>query len=163
MSAASALVRALTPDDHDWVVRTLIENWGSPLVARRGEAIDATVLPGHVATVGDRRVGLVLTATRDEEYEVVSISVTEPRQGIGRALLERCFDEARSMHMKRVWLITTNNNVAAFAFYQHLGMDLCSFYRDGVSRSRSVKPSIPRHDGRGLPIAHELEFELHLR
>jgi ribosomal protein S18 acetylase RimI-like enzyme len=163
MSAASVMVRALTPDDHDWVVRTLTENWGSPLVARRGEAIDASVLPGHVATVRDRRVGLVLTATWDEEYEVVSISVTDPRQGIGRALLERCFDEARALDMKRIWLITTNNNVAAFAFYQHLGMDLCGFYRDGVSQSRSVKPSIPGYDGRGLPIAHELEFELHLR
>jgi ribosomal protein S18 acetylase RimI-like enzyme len=37
---------------------------------------------------------------------------------------------------RRIWLITTNNNVRAIRFYQLIGMDLCAFYRDGVSASR---------------------------
>jgi ribosomal protein S18 acetylase RimI-like enzyme len=157
------LVRTLTPKDHEWVVATLEGNWGSTKVARKGELLDASVLPGYVATLDGQRVGLVLSAVRGDEYEVVSISVTEPRRGVGGALLERCFEEAQSLHCRRVWLTTTNNNVAAFGFYQRLGMDLRAFYRHGVSASRRVKPAIPLSDASGLPINHELEFELVLR
>ena len=39
-------------------------------------------------------------------------------------------------------------------------MDLVALLRDGVARSRRVKPSIPLFDEDGVPIRHELEFEL---
>ncbi len=61
-----------------------------------------------------------------------------------------------------MWLVTTNDNTAAMAFYQRLGFDLCAFRRDGVRASRAAKPSIPLRDGAGVGIDHELEFEMHL-
>ena len=42
-------------------------------------------------TLGARRVGLVLVNVKDRAYEVVAISTTGPRRGIGRALMECCF------------------------------------------------------------------------
>ena len=63
--------------------------------------------------------------------------------------MSRAIHDARTRKCRRVWLITTNNNIRAIAFY-----------REGVSASRRVKPSIPLRDGSGVPIAHELEFEL---
>jgi hypothetical protein len=77
-------------------------------------------------------------------------------------LLLRCVDDARALGCRRVWLTTTNNNVRAFGFYQHVGMDLCAFYPHGVDNSRRVKPAIPARDALGIPIRHELEFELRL-
>ena len=56
--------------------------------------------------------------------------------------------------------MTTNDNTTAMAFYQRLGLNLFAFYRDGVRALRVLKPSIPLRDGVGVPIAHELEFEL---
>jgi hypothetical protein len=53
-------------------------------------------------------------------------------------------------------------NVRAFAFYQHVGLDLCAFYPHGVDNSRRIKPAIPARDTHGIPIRHELEFELRL-
>lgn len=160
MSPDGVLVRTLTPEDHDWVVATQKETWGSTLAARRGELLDTSTLGGFVATVSGSRVGLALTLLHGDELEVVSISTSVRRHGVGRALMERCFEQGRSLHCRRVWLTTTNDNVEALAFYQHLGMDLRAFHRHGVTASRRLKPQIPLRNAEGLPIDHELEFEL---
>jgi len=36
---------------------------------------------------------------------------------VGRALLEHCFVDADARGCSRMWLTTTNDNLAAFAFY----------------------------------------------
>lgn len=156
-------VRTLTDGDRDWLISTLNATWGSVHVARKGELVDASHFPGFVATLGEDRVGLAVIAIRDRECEVLSLSVTAPRQGVGRALMYRCFDEARSSHCERVWLTTTNDNIAAFAFYQQIGMNLCALHLHGVVAARRLKPSIPLIGELGLPIDHELEFELRLK
>jgi len=144
----------------DWVRARLEKAWGSVFVARKGELLDASSLPGFVAEVEGAAVGLSVVAARGQEYEVVAISTTLESHGEGRSLLQTCVDDARSLECRRVWLTTTNNNVRAFAFYQRFGMDLCCFHRHGVHLSRRVKPSIPLRDAFGVAIAHELEFEL---
>ena len=157
------VVRALSPGDHDWVVSTLTDSWGSVLAARRGELVDASTLEGFVATLDGHRVGLAVHQLLGDQLEVVSVSTSVRRRGVGRALMERCFDEARSMGCRRVWLVTTNDNIAAIAFYQRLGMDLRGVHRDAVTASRRLKPEIPLRNAEGLPIDHELEFELRLQ
>ena len=128
----------------------------------RRDSANSSKLPAYpvVATLDGRRVGLALVAVRDREYEVVAISTTEPRRGVGRALMQRCFAEARARRCRRVWLVTTNNNIAAIAFYQRVGMDLRALHWQAVRASRELKPTIPKRDAAGIPIAHELEFEL---
>ena len=154
------LVRQIAHADRDWVAETLVQEWTSTSVARRGELVEAAGLPGHLATLGGRRVGLVLVDIEDRAYEVVAISTTEPGRGIGRALMERCVAEARASRCRRIWLVTTNNNLAAIGFYQRLGMDLCALHRHAVEVSRKLKPTIPVRDATGVRIDHELEFEL---
>ncbi len=154
------LVRQIAQGDRDWVAETLVLEWTSTSVARLGEIVEAAGLPGYLATLGGRRVGLVLVDVKDRAYEVVAISTTEPRRGIGRALMGRCVAEARARGCRRVWIVTTNNNLAAIGFYQRLGMDLCALHRHGVHVSRKLKPTIPVRDATGVRIDHELEFEL---
>jgi GNAT superfamily N-acetyltransferase len=153
-------VRPLGDEDTGWAAAIMTDEWGSVLVARKGELLDASVLPGFVAEVGGSRTGLVVVAARGRDYEVVSLSATSEGLGIGSALLQRCVEDARSRGCRRVWLITTNDNVRAIGFYQRFGMDLVALHRHGVERSRQVKPSIPLVAASGIAIAHELEFEL---
>ena len=157
---SAPLVREVAHGDRDWVAETLRTEWTSTAAARLGELVEAAGLPGYVATLDGRRVGLALVAVRDREYEVVAISTTEPRRGVGRALMQRCFAEARARRCRRVWLVTTINNIAAIAFYQRVGMDLRALHWQAVRASRELKPTIPNRDAAGIPIAHELEFEL---
>jgi GNAT superfamily N-acetyltransferase len=154
------LVRALGDADQAWKVSTLELAWGSTTVARLGESIDAAVLPGFVATEGDERIGLLTYAQRQAELEVVTLQSLRPGHGVGRALMDAARDHAARRAVRRIWLITTNDNVRALTFYQRWGMDLSRLVRDGVDVSRLVKPSIPAVGDHGIPLRHELELEL---
>ena len=91
---------------------------------------------------------------------MVAVISTEEWRGIGRALMDAARDHAAAAGYHRLWLITTNDNARAFRFYQLWGMDLCAFHRHGARCSREVKPSLPEWGVDGIPLDHELEFEL---
>jgi ribosomal protein S18 acetylase RimI-like enzyme len=157
-------VRALTQDDRPWATEVEADSWGEPLVARLGELIDPTQLPGFVAFVDGRRAGLVSYAVRGEECEVVTIRSLQEGRGVGRALLDAIRVAAIEAGCRRLWLVTTNNNIRALALFQRWGLDIVAFRRHAISEARrSLKPSIPDRDANDIPIAHELELELLLR
>jgi ribosomal protein S18 acetylase RimI-like enzyme len=156
-------VRPIERGDRPWVAGLLVGAFGGVTVARRGALIDASVLPGFVATDGGRPVGLLTYDAVRGECEVVAIISLEENRGIGRALMDAVRDHAVAAGCRRLWLITTNDNARAFRFYQLWGMDLCAFYRHGVRRSREVRPDLPERGADGIPLDHELELELLLQ
>jgi ribosomal protein S18 acetylase RimI-like enzyme len=74
--------------------------------------------------------------------------------------MEAARDYAVSAGNLCLWRVTTNDNTRAIRFYQLWGMVLCAFYRHGSRRSRRAKPSLPERGADGIPMEHELEFEL---
>ena len=153
-------VAPVNDDDRAWALEVETESWGTPVVARLGELVDPTALSGFVARLDGERAGLLTYAVRGNECEVVTIRSLREGRGVGRALLEAVRCAASDAGCRRLWLITTSNNVRALELYQRWGMDLVALHRHGVTESRRLKPSIPERDGRGIPIAHELELEL---
>jgi ribosomal protein S18 acetylase RimI-like enzyme len=129
-------VRPLTEEDRPWAAEVEAGSWGEPVVARRGELVDPSGLPGFVAFVEGQPTGLVTYAVRGDECEVVTIRSLREGRGVGRALLDAVRDAAIEAGCRRLWLITTNDNVRALAVYQRWET--------------------------GIPIAHELELELRL-
>src|SRR5215216_301914 len=103
-------VGALTEDDRPWAIEFETAGWGEPIVARLGELVDPTELPGFIAHVDGERVGLISYAVRGDECEIVTIRSLREGQGIGRALLDAVRDAAIEAGCRRLWLITTNNN-----------------------------------------------------
>jgi GNAT superfamily N-acetyltransferase len=146
--------------DRPWVVRRLEDVFGDTTVARKGVSIDASVLPGFVATEDGRPVGFLTYEAAQGECEVVAIISVEEGRGIGRALMDAARDHALAAGYRRLWLITTNDNTRALRFYQRWGMNLCAFYHHGARRSRRAKPSLPEQGADGIPLEHELELEL---
>ena len=155
-------VRPLSRADRAWAVGVETDSWGTPVVARLGELVDTTDLPGFVAILDGSRAGLLTYAVRGDECEVVTMRSLREGRGIGRALLDAVRDAATDAGCSRLWLVTTNNNVRALELYQRWGMDIVRFHRNAVSAARQLKPSIPERDANGVPIAHELELELRL-
>jgi ribosomal protein S18 acetylase RimI-like enzyme len=147
--------------DVSWAAELQRDGWGT-VVARRGELVDPTKLPGFVALLDGERAGLATYAIRGESCEIVTIQSLREGRGVGRALLDAVRGAAVDAGCRRLWLVTTNDNTRALGIYQRYGMDIVAFYRDAVALSRQVKPSIPQRDGHGVPIAHELELELRL-
>lgn len=153
-------VHLIGRDDRPRVVRRLEKAFGDVTVARKGVLIDASVLPGFVAVDGGRPVGLLTYEAAHDECEVVAIISVEEGRGIGRALMDAVHDHAVAAGYRRLWLVTTNDNIRALRFYQLWGMELCGFYRHGARRSRKVKPSLPERGFDGILLDHELEFEI---
>ena len=119
-------------------------------------------LDGFVAFDNEVLVGVLTYAIRGDELEVVSIQADAEGQGVGQLLMQSTLEVAMESGCRRVWLTTTNDNIRAIRFYQQWGMDLAALHHDGVDRSRAVKPSIPVVGHHGIPLRHELEFELRL-
>jgi ribosomal protein S18 acetylase RimI-like enzyme len=155
-------VRRLTPDDTPWKHQVLMREWGATSVARRGELIEADQLDGFVAISRNERVGLLTVGHQHPELEIVTIQSMHEGIGIGRALMDAARRHAEEVRAERLWLMTTNNNFRAFAFYQRWGMQVVALHPNEVERSRAVKPSIPLADGTGVPIRDELELEVRL-
>jgi GNAT superfamily N-acetyltransferase len=153
-------VRPIKHGDRPWVIRRLADAFGDATVARKGVLIDASVLPDFVATEGGRPVGFLTYDAAHGECEVVAIISVEEGRGIGRALMDAAHEHAVAAGYRRLWVVTTNDNTRALRFYQLWGMGLCAFYRHGVRRSRRVKPALPERGADGIPLEHELEFEL---
>ena len=156
-------VRALTQDDAAWAAAVHERTWGgTAVVARLGELIDPRGLPGFVALLDGERAGLLNYDIKDDRMEVVTLVSLREGRGVGRALLDAARRRAEAVGCRRLWLVTTDNNLRALALYRRWGLSLVAFHRDGVARSRLVKPSIPERDQHGVPLAHELELALEL-
>jgi ribosomal protein S18 acetylase RimI-like enzyme len=149
-------VRALTDEDRGWVAGIATELWGSPVVVAHGEVFEPAALPGFVAEDDGDRVGLLTYSTDGESCEVVTIDAFERRRGIGTALMHAIL----SLGHRRVWLVTTNDNVPAQRFYERIGFRLVAVREGELRRSRGLKPQIPLVGVGGVPIRDELEYEL---
>jgi ribosomal protein S18 acetylase RimI-like enzyme len=156
-------VRPLRESDRPWAVRIEAESWAEPVVARLGEIVDPTELPGFVAVLDGERAGLASYAVRGDECELVTLRSLREGRGVGRALLDAVRNAAIEAGCVRLWLITTNDNLRALELYQRWGMEIVAFHRHAVTDARRrLKPTIPERGAHGIPIAHELELELRL-
>ncbi len=157
-------IQPLSESDRAWAVQVEAESWSKPVVARLGELVDLTQLPGFIALLDGQRAGFASYAVRGDECELVTIRSLREGRGVGRALLDAVRDTAIEAGCTRLWLITTNDNLRALELYQRWGMEIVAFHRHAVTEARRhLKPSIPERGARGIPIAHELELELRLQ
>jgi GNAT superfamily N-acetyltransferase len=148
-------VRPLAEEARPWAFEIETDSWGEPVVARLGELVNPTGLPGFIAFLSGERARLVSYAVRGDECEVVTIRSLHEGHGIGRALLDSVRDAAIEAGCRRLWLIndqqqprgrTTRTSPPSWTRSSEVGqraaVGSCGFGR----RSRS--PSI---SGRGAP------------
>lgn len=154
----SPITDALRP----WVNRVLTERWGSPRIVSRGHLHDALALPGFVARIGDTPLGLLTYRMETDACEIVSLDSLSEGMGIGSALISEVLSLAQKAGCLRVWLITTNDNMQALAFFQRRGFTLKAIYTDAVAKSRRLKPEIPLTGIGGIPLRDEIELEFSL-
>lgn len=136
-------------------------HWAGETIVTRGAVHHPHLLPGFVAEDPEGAlVGLATFAVADGECELVTLDALSQGIGIGTALLRAVEGEARKRGCRRLWLVTTNDNIDALAFYQKRGLHLVAVHRDAIVRSRELKPEIPLLAPNGIPIRDEIELEL---
>jgi N-acetylglutamate synthase-like GNAT family acetyltransferase len=155
-------VRPTEAGDGQWVRRLLSERWGSELIVTRGHVHHADRLPGFVAQDAGRLLGLATYNCTRDQCELVSLDSLAPRQGVGTALIAAVAQAARRAGARRLWLVTTNDNVAALRFHQKRGFVLAALHPNALELSRRLKPEIPMIGLDGIPLRDEIELEMAL-
>ena len=159
---ADITVRDLTPQDHEWARAFITRMQGSERVARLGEQVDPLAMEGLVAEADGQSVGLAsVNETADKGLEIVLLLAEPSGMGAGSALMETARQVATASGHHRLWLVTTNDNLAAIHFYLRRGMRLAAVHENAVEADRALKPEIPKVSAtNGLPVSDLLEMEL---
>jgi GNAT superfamily N-acetyltransferase len=155
-------IRPLTAHDHVWMLQFISEQWGSNIIVSRGIIYTAHALPGFLAVEEGERVGLITYHIKGAECEIISLDSTQPGKGIGTALISVVRQEAQRAGCRRLWLITTNDNINALRFYQRRGFVLVAVHKNAIELSRRLKPQIPLIGEHDIPIRDEIELEMPL-
>ena len=156
------IIQPLNIADREWVSEFMLELWGSNKVVSRGVVYYPQDLPGFEAMYDGEKVGLVTYNVTGVSCEIVTINSIRPFSGIGTALIEAVRDIALKLGCKRLWLITTNDNINALRFYQKRGFVLVTIHKNALELSRKLKPEISLIGDHGIPLRDEIELEMML-
>lgn len=140
----------------------LKEHWFSTDMVVRGKIFDLSKAEGFAAMEDGRITGLVTYEMRGKVCEILSLDSLTERRGIGTALVGKVSEAAKGCGCSKLVLITTNDNLNAMQFYQKRGFDMTRLYHNALDVSRKIKPEIPLIGDNGIPLKHEIEFELDL-
>ncbi len=150
------------PEENALVAEFLTTHWVSEKIVTRGKITDASRISRIVGF--DENGSLIGLATfsicdEDKSCELLSINAEVKRKGIGTRMLQSLEKVAKEQGVKRIWLITTNDNFEAAAFYIMNGYRLVNVHKNALDLSRQLKPQIPTIGKYGIPMQDEWEFE----
>lgn len=166
-------IRPLERSDREWVAHFLDERWGTTQIVSRGKAVYGHLLPGFIAEkktdVSDdeepeaqaemENIGLVTVHVGERDCEITTLNSLTECVGVGSALVEAVESWAREAGIERLWLVTTNDNLAALKFWQKRGYELVTIHRNAIAEARRIKPQIPITGLHGITIRDEIELE----
>lgn len=155
-------IRPAAAADRPWLRQFMRDHWGAEVMVAAGRLFYPAENPAFLAVEDEQMVGVVTYEFHADECEITSINTHYATSGIGTALIERVAAAARSQSCRRVWLITTNDNLNALRFYQKRGFRLAALYPGAVDESRTIKPQIPLVGENGIPLHDEIRLELAL-
>lgn len=155
-------LRPLTQEDLPRLRQFWIDHWGGEEMITRGRVHRPEQLDGFIVADGEEWLGLLTFVLEDNECEIMSLDSLREGQGIGSKLISQVLGEARARGCKRLFLITSNDNLNALGFYQKRGFEIAAIYRGAVNASRKIKPGIPLVGYNNIPLRDEIELEIKL-
>lgn len=155
-------IEPFTIDHHAWAEHILNAAWGSLRIASRGKVYYALDHPGFVGLVAGQPEGLILYRIEAKQCEVLLLHSLVEGVGMGAALVDAVKRRAEESDCRRLWLITTNDNIHAFRWYQRRGFTIAAIHVNALAESRKLKPEIPLIGFDKIPLRDEIEFEMML-
>jgi len=140
-------------------VRDFLQQHGSAVVARRGELVDVLARPAIAATDAGGVAGVLTYDVVGDSCEILTLHAARQWSGAGSAMVIAVAHLAAVVGCRRLWVLTTNDNVDALRFYQRRGFQLTAIRCGAVDRARqTLKPQIPLIGEYGIPIRDEIEL-----
>ncbi|GHV90801.1 hypothetical protein AGMMS50268_13040 [Spirochaetia bacterium] len=88
------------------------------------------------------------------------MEVFEKNKGIGTELIKKIKEISINKNCKRIWVVTSNDNIDALRFYQKCGFIMANIYINSFDKLRKIKPEIPLIGNYNIPIRDEIELEI---
>lgn len=155
-------LRKKTDKDNDWIRSVAKKQWGSTKIISRDQIYDVLKLSGYVAEQNNKLTGVILYAVKSRQCEIVVIYSAIKKRGVGTKLIDLVKKAAAINQCKKVWLLTTNDNIQAMGFYQKRGFVLSALRPNAIEQQRRIKPTIPLIGNNGISIRDEIELSLDL-
>lgn len=152
---------AITPQNRQLALDYIRAQWQATRMVIRGKVVDLADSEGFIAW-DDEVAGLVTYVIEGGTCEITLLDGARQGIGIGTALINLVIEQAKAKGCHLLKLITTNDNINALRFYQKRGFDMARLYRNALDVSRRLKPGIPLIGENGIPLRHEIEFEMTL-
>ena len=152
-------IQPIQPRDREAVGTLVRDRWGDERVIVHEEIFHTKDLPGLKAVANDDLLGFLHYQIRGDVCEILTLSSLRKRQGIGSALVQSVEGMARNQGCRKLSVTTTNDNLVALAFYQHLGFVLAGVGLGLVDKARKLKPAIPEIGEHNIPIHDEINLE----
>jgi GNAT superfamily N-acetyltransferase len=132
-------------------------------VARLGGLENPLDHPALIAERGGALAGVLTYVIGGDDCEILTLHAAERGRGVGTALVRAVERLAAGRGCRRLWVLTTNDNVDALRFYQRRGFRLAELHSGAVDRSRErLKPEIPEVGDHGIPLRDELVLDKEL-
>ncbi|MBK8020209.1 MAG: GNAT family N-acetyltransferase [Chloroflexi bacterium] len=154
------LVEPVADADREWANEWLTRFWGSTAIVSNGVFQELSNAPGVIAWLEGGRAGMLNYSIEGDSMEITSLFSIIDGIGVGTALIQAALDGARQMGLRRVWLVTTNDNTRAMRFYQRRGFTIAAVRLNQLEKSRLLKPEIPPLGDDDIPLRDEFEFEV---
>lgn len=157
------LIRQIIDNDRAWIKEFATREWAADKIVSRGKIHYASKCSGFIALEKSKPVGLITFVVENSAIEIITLDAIKKGQGIGTKLLNRSVDFSKEKNIKRIWCITTNDNLPALSFYKKRGLRIVKVYPNAVEKSRQIKPEIPLAGYNNIPIRDEIELEYLIR
>lgn len=143
--------------DEPWATGFLDEHLGGRRQARGGELID--VLASGLGFVAGDLTGLLTYRVDGDALELTAIATAPRGRGTGTSLVDALVAAARYVRASRIWVVTTNDNLDALAFYEHRGFRVTTIRTGAIDEARrTLKSAIPLVGQHGIEMHDEIEL-----
>ena len=143
--------------------RLAINTWRSTTIVANRELCDLRELPCFIAITDEQEViGYCYYRLSGNECEIMAVESIVPGIGVGSAFIDAVKNLAREKSCSRLYLQTSNDNCHAIRFYQRRGFTMSAVRWNEFDYYRTIKPEIPMTGDEGIPLMHEIEFDMAL-
>jgi GNAT superfamily N-acetyltransferase len=149
-------IREKHTSDLDWIRELLIKGWSSLKIVTLGELYQADKVPGLVALIQDKPVGLLTYIIKKKAILIISFNSLIKNIGIGTAFINYLSNLGKREKLNSILVTTTNDNIEASLFYQKRGFQIIKINVGIIEEYRKLKPEIPKKGNYDIEIRDEI-------
>ena len=161
MNPEKYTIKPTAKADFEWIKELYARTWSGDICVSRGKVQKVDDFTGgFVAETGRQNTGFITYTVTGPEVEITGLVSLTEKSGVGSALVKAVIDLTKKQKLKKVCLVTTNDNLNGIGFWQKRGFKLVKVYPGSMEFVRQIKPALPLIGENGIPLRDELELEM---